>query len=314
MIVMQNSLFARRQEINKQINQSNNTLVTTRRQAIAMKEILQLNLTKLERAECKVTRFPDQEMVTIIIQNYCDLMREVEFPNTTEKVYFSEWLVSVRRDKENGLDVDLDCFLSQIVDVFKQDDTPNDTLQAALMAVNIPNHDDDYRQDPRARNGSGGVQGNTSHMETAMPSPTEQEPKVIGMVLKALNDLKSDMGTGKKILNISDGAKAADAVHLKHKQGYRASEKREKKKKSRFAGAAAKGTRVPRQSTSSAPQPLTSRVVTIGQSDSDSDQSAQLAGIQQQHKYVVPDYRILTVDHNETVLGEKCLRSFLKSP
>jgi hypothetical protein len=26
-------------------------------------------------------------------------MREVEFPNTTEKIYFSELLVSVRRDK-----------------------------------------------------------------------------------------------------------------------------------------------------------------------------------------------------------------------
>ena len=89
----------------------------------------------LERAECKVTRFSDQEMVTIIIKNYCDLMREVEFPNTTEKIFFSELLVSVRRDKENGLDIDLDRFLSQIVDVFKQDDAPNDTLQAALNAA-----------------------------------------------------------------------------------------------------------------------------------------------------------------------------------
>ena len=88
MIVMQNLLFARRQEINKQIKQSTSTLVTTRRQAIAMKETLQLNLAMLERAECKVTRFSDQEMVTIIIKNYCDLMREVEFPNTTEKIYF----------------------------------------------------------------------------------------------------------------------------------------------------------------------------------------------------------------------------------
>ena len=159
------------QQANKQ---STSTLVTTRRQAIAMKETLQLNLAMLERAECKVTRFSDQEVVTIIIQNYCDLMREVEFPNTTEKIYISEQLVSVRRDKENGLDIDLDCFLSQIVDVFKQDDAPNDTLQAGLMAVNIPN--DAYRQDPRARNGSGGAQGNTRQMETAMPSPTEQEP------------------------------------------------------------------------------------------------------------------------------------------
>jgi hypothetical protein len=145
------------------------------------------------------------------------------------------------------------------------------------MAVNIPNVD--YRQDPRARNGSGGALGNTRHMETAMPSPTEQESKVIGMVLKALNDLKSDMGTVKKILNISDGAKAADTVYSKHKLGYCASEKREKTK-SRFAGAMVKGTKVPMPSTNPVPQPLTSRVVTIEQSDSDSEQSAQFAGIQ----------------------------------
>ncbi len=41
---------------------------------------------------------------------------------------------------------------------------------------------------------------------------------------------------------------------------------------------------------------------------------AQFVCIQQQHKYVVPDYCILTADHNETVLGEKCFRSFFKSP
>ncbi len=41
---------------------------------------------------------------------------------------------------------------------------------------------------------------------------------VFGMILNALNDLKIDMGTVKKILNISDdlnlsdGTKAADAV------------------------------------------------------------------------------------------------------
>jgi hypothetical protein len=55
-------------------------------------------------------------------------------------------------------------------------------------------------------------------------------------------------------------------------------------------------------------------VVTIEQSDSDSEQSAQFAGILQQHEYGVPDYhRILTAGHNETVLGEKCMSSFLQS-
>jgi hypothetical protein len=147
-----------------------------------------------------------------------------------------------------------------------------------------------------------------------MPPTTEQDSKVMEMVLKALDDLKSDMGTVKKILNISDGTKTVDSVYPRQKTGYRVNEKQEKTRK-RFAGAAiAKGTKVPKKYASSVPQPLTSRVVTIEQSDSDSEQSAQFAGIQQRYNYVVPDYRILTADHNETVLGGKCLRSFTKSP
>ena len=166
-------------------------------------------------------------------------MRKVEFQNITEKIEFSEVLISFRRDQEHGKDIDLDHFLNQIVDVFKQDDAPDDTLHAALMAVNIPH--DDYRPEPRDRNGSGGVkpQRNTHHMETASPPITKQDSKVIGMVLKALNDLKSDMGTVKKILNISDGTKPVDAAYSRQKTGYRVNERREKTK-SRFAGAIAK--------------------------------------------------------------------------
>ncbi len=95
-----------------------------------------------------------------------------------------------------------------------------------------------------------------------MPPTTEQDSKVMGMVLKALNDLKSDMGTVKKILNISDGTKTADALYPKHKPGYCVNKKREKMR-NRFAGAIAKGTKVPKKYASSVPQPLTSRVATI---------------------------------------------------
>ena len=70
MIVMQNALFAHRQEINNQIKQSTSTMVTTRRQAISMKETLQLNLAMLERAECKVTRFSDQEIILSSSDNH----------------------------------------------------------------------------------------------------------------------------------------------------------------------------------------------------------------------------------------------------
>jgi hypothetical protein len=134
MIVMQNALFAHRQEINNQIKQSISTMVTTRSQAISLKETLQLNLAMLERAECKVTRFSDQEIVTNIIKNFSDFMKGVAFPNLTEKIELSSLLVSFRKDQEQGLDIDLDYFLNQIIDVFKHDDAVDDTIHAALMA------------------------------------------------------------------------------------------------------------------------------------------------------------------------------------
>jgi hypothetical protein len=43
---------------------------------------------------------------------------------------------------------------------------------------------------------------------------------MVGMVLKELNDLKSDVGTVKKILNISEGTKATEAVNPRHKLGW----------------------------------------------------------------------------------------------
>ncbi len=60
----------------------------SRGQAIAMKEILQLNLAMLERADCNVTRFSNQEMVKNIIDNFCDLTRNTEFPSTTEETFY----------------------------------------------------------------------------------------------------------------------------------------------------------------------------------------------------------------------------------
>jgi hypothetical protein len=180
-------------------------------------------------------------------------------------------------------------------------------FHAALMAVDGLH--DERRPEPRYRHGSGGAQPkrNTHHVEAASPPTTERESKVMEMVLKALNDLKSDMGTVKKILHISDGTKPGDTAHPKQKTRYRVSEQREKTK-SRFAGAIAKGPKVKR--TSSVPQPLTARKVTITQSDSDSEQSAQFAGIPRQYKPVIHDYRILSAEHNINALGETCLRPF----
>jgi hypothetical protein len=41
----------------------------------------------------------------------------------------------ISRDRDNGLDIDLDCLLDQIVDVFKQDDAPEDRQGGAPLHI-----------------------------------------------------------------------------------------------------------------------------------------------------------------------------------
>ncbi len=55
--------------------------------------------------------------------------------NTTKKIFFSELLIMISRDRDNGLDIDLDCLLDQIVDVFKQDDAPEDRQGGAPLHI-----------------------------------------------------------------------------------------------------------------------------------------------------------------------------------
>ena len=71
----------------------------------------------------------------------------------------------------------------------------------------------------------------------------------------------------------------------------------------------------PKQSVvTSRQQPLTSRVVSVEESDSDAEQSASFAGVMKQQLASYLDYRVLTMDNNAIVLGTKCIRSFEKSP
>jgi hypothetical protein len=63
-------------------------------------------------------------------------MRSKPFSDITEIIVFSERLISVSRDKDNGLDSDLYSFLTKLwicCIIFEQDNGPEEALQAALM-------------------------------------------------------------------------------------------------------------------------------------------------------------------------------------
>ena len=75
--------------------------------------------------------------------------------------------------------------------------------------------------------------------------PLEEDGKNLTYekILKAMNDLKSDMGMVKKYLNLSETSKPND-VQKPKKSGWRSNEQEDKTdKKNKFAGMAAKGTK-----------------------------------------------------------------------
>ena len=132
---------------------------------------------------------------------------------------------------------------------------------------------------------------------------------VLERIMKAMNDLKSDMGIVKKYLNLSDTSKPNDAQKPK-KTGWRSNEQEDKsEEKNKFAGMAAKGTK-----KITGPSSLSNCIVRIDDSDN-SDEEANFAGIavpiMTEHKH---DFRILTSNNNTFALGSRCIYSQMCSP
>ena len=318
-IVLQNAMFLNRQAIKREVNTQSLKIPTNRQEAINMKDVLQLNLAMLEKAECKPTRSSDQGIVDDIIRNHKTGMTKTKYANEFAKYAMSHLIYEKTHERGQGLDVELDTFLDEIVQAFEEEenDVADDTLQAALMTdtSSLVNR----QPDPRPRNGSGGVQRNNrppQAAEQAFRPHQDSEVITLGIILKTLHDMKSDMGTMKKMMGFDSSKPVpAGSAAQKFKSGWRPEEQREKMK-SRFAGAMERPkVKIPKKSTtSSRPQPLTSRVVSVEESDSDSEQSANFAGVMEAEIASQLDYRILTAGNNVIVLGEKCLRSFMKSP
>jgi len=320
LIALQNTLFLHRQEIKKVVQDQLAKIPTSRQEAMDMKDILQLHIAMLEKAECKPTRSGDQEMVDEIVRNHVAGFRHATYPNLAEKYEVTDVINETRKAREAGDEVELDKFLELIVKAFQEGEGDHDgaTLQAALMADSHPQIDN--QSDYRPRNGSGGAQRNnrpTQVADQALRPHQDGETQLLSVILKTLHDMKSDIGMLKKKMNVHEEPKKAHTGGANHKtkSGWRAEEQKEKIK-SRFAGAMERPrVKQPKQSVvTSRPQPLTSRVVSVEESDSDAEQSADFAGVMQQQLASYLDYRVLTMDNNAIVLGTKCIRSFEKSP
>jgi hypothetical protein len=181
-------------------------MVTNHKDAVAMKEKMELSIAMHEMADSKISKTFDHDIANRMIDSMRSVLRNVTFGNIAEKTQvtqLAEILQTYKTSRDAGDIIDLDNFLSEIVSVFKHDEQEDEpTLQAAILA------NADYPEQPfcdvRGTSGAGGaprsatfVNGKRRFTEEETCS-TNTESKVLEKILKAINDLKSDIGFNKK--------------------------------------------------------------------------------------------------------------------
>ena len=126
---------------------------------------------------------------------------------------------------------------------------------------------------------------------------TSQDTNVLDKILKSLNDLKSEVGFIKKHV-VPDHPRQTETQATK-KFGNKGAEST--RRAANFAG-------VVRESNTFAPRPLVSRTLTTID-DSDSKQSAFMTMTVVQQPTAQNNFRIMTLQYNNSVLGGHCIRS-----
>ncbi len=136
--------------------------------------------------------------------SFCDLMRDTAFPNTMDSNGENSFLgVANNCQQSQGQWPDFDGFLISTVS-----STRLWMYSSKMMAPKRLFRRRSWQSIFPMKNITKnlghilGAQSSNCHMMTAVHSPTKRETMVIGKVLTALNDLKSDMGTVKKIRTI----------------------------------------------------------------------------------------------------------------
>ena len=291
-ITLQNLLFAGKAKMISTIKDLTTNIVLTHKDALEMKESLTLNIAMLEQAEAKVNGSRNDEIVVAIVDNFWDYFRNNS--NTSpDAVSLIALLHELRDDRSKGVGTELFTMLDRIVAVFKPTEESGETLHAALLV----NHEIDRPDHQEHAGGLSRAKGKRGWAEKRKTEPRPSSPQDQGTseTLKRLIDtvynLKADIGNIKCMLQRMEAQAGKPSYSGKPKKWGKdtAQEK--------FANMAV-------QEKSSEPQPLTKRVVSIAESDDDSEQTAQFAGEETQEYS-----RVLTAESNETVLDRMCTQS-----
>ena len=313
LIITQNLLFADKLKIQDKIKLYSTKIHPTRKEMMIAREEILNNLAMLELADNRLTSHYDTEIVSEMLDAYHDQMGDAAFANLCERLKTSEIVVRLRRDRDDGIFPDVVQFLDELCNVFKQGNEEEQTLESALLASGSgPTRQTQQQPDTQARTErttSGGASGSGwRKQEVVTTQGADEIQKILNLLLKGMYDIKSELGSLKKLIQPTDTSKH-NAAQTQGKPGWRSSEQDGKpEKKTKFANVAAVQAKRYVNKVTSAPQPFrTSRITQIESSEDSDEQTDQFAGIMVEEP--VSDYlnfRILTAHHNVTGLGRKC--------
>ena len=138
-IRLQNLLFQELPEIDEEIKTICTTVVRSHREAVEMKDKLELSIAMLELADNKVSNTFDHDIANRIIDSYRAGLRKAEFENIAEKNELATILQTYKMSRDQGKILDLEILLSDIMGAFTLHEP---TLQAAILATttSVENH------------------------------------------------------------------------------------------------------------------------------------------------------------------------------
>ena len=91
-----------------------------------------------ERADCKLTKHYDHKLSVEWIDSSWSQLDDAHFPHLADRLQMAELPQRLRQEKEEGHRFDIEHVLDRLVNVFKYEEVPDNTLQAALMASAAP--------------------------------------------------------------------------------------------------------------------------------------------------------------------------------
>jgi hypothetical protein len=246
LIVMQNKLWVKRVQINKELSDLIAKPLRSHQQVMELSERLDLLLGMKERANGSYYRAYDYDTAISIVNSQSESEIAAPFAMQQSHLEFSRLLYDMNRDIERGNNINLTNLLTRLGNVFPIEHEPADaTLHQALIAAtaHVTQRDAPRRTEPKDQpvEADSYKPGKNKRKYNSEQGETE----IWERVLRAINDLKSEVGGIRRLL-AEHGITHEDLPRKSNQQGAAGKEnvrdpKSKNQKPGGFAGTAVKG-------------------------------------------------------------------------